>query len=303
MKYKKNPLVRNTKKEYTNYMKDKDIIIIGGPTASGKSSFALKLAKELGGEIVNADAIQIYEDLRILSARPSMEDTKNIPHHLFGYVDAWTSPSVLDWLLQVKEILPKLAHPIFVGGTGFYIDALIHGLSEIPDIPEAVRRKVRDMDIEEVKKTVKDKRFTDPQRLRRALEVQLTTGKTLHYFQQLPKKQIVKGNFHLIHLLPPREKVYAACAERLIEMLKDGVIEEVINLKNKHPSGGVTKAIGYPEICDYLDGVFSKQEMLDKILLATRHYAKRQMTWFRHQGSPEIVLDKACSLEQLNFTK
>ena len=284
-------------------MKTKEIIVIGGPTASGKTSFAIQLAKEIGGQIINADAIQVYQDLQILSARPTKEEEQGILHYLFGYVDAWTTPSVQDWLNDVAKILPQTDHPIFVGGTGFYIDALINGLSEIPDIPEEIREKVRTMDIEQVAEQLEDIQFTDPQRLRRALEVQLATGKSLVYFQQQPKKKIVEANFKLIHLLPSKEFVYTRCEQRLIQMLQQGMIEEVQKLLLLKPTGGVLKAIGVPEIKAMLDGEITKQEMMQKILLATRHYAKRQMTWFRHQGHPDFVINEPKSAQMLGITK
>ena len=271
-------------------MKDKKIIVIGGPTASGKTSLSIQIAQDVHGQVVNADAVQVYRDLRILSARPSIEEELKVPHYLFGYVDAWTTPSVQDWLKNVAEILPELSAPVFVGGTGFYLDALINGLSPIPDIPEEIRQKVREMPLSEVRSMAKDAVFFDSQRIRRALEVQLATGKPITYFQKLPKKKIVKGDFRLIHLLPNREKVYSQCEKRLILMLQQGMIEEVQKLCDMKATGGVMHAIGVPEICRMLHGEISKEVMMQQILLATRHYAKRQMTWFRHQGQADIVL-------------
>jgi len=272
-------------------MKSKKIIVIGGPTASGKTSLSLQIAKDIHGQVVNADAIQVYQDLQILSARPSLDEQADVPHHLFGYVDAWTSYSVQNWLTDVSQVLPELSAPVFVGGTGFYLDALINGLSPIPDIPFEIREKVRKMPMAEVKSLVKEAMFTDSQRLRRALEVQLATGKALTYFQKLPRKKIVTGDFCLIHLLPPRDQIYANCETRLVSMLQQGMISEVQNLREMRADGGVMHAIGVPEICRFLDGQITKQEMMQQILLATRHYAKRQMTWFRHQGKPDIILN------------
>ena len=303
MKDKKNPLENFRKLWYTFRMKIKEIIVIGGPTASGKTSFAVQLAKEIGGQIINADAVQVYQDLQILSARPTKEEEQGVLHYLFGYVDAWTTPSVQDWLNDVAGVLDQTNRPVFVGGTGFYIDALINGLSEIPDVPEEIRTKVRAMDIEEVLQQVEDVQFTDPQRLRRALEVQLATGKSLEYFQKQPKKKVVDADFKLIHLLPPKEFVYARCEQRLVQMLQQGMIEEVQKLLSLHPTGGVLKAIGVPEISAMLDGKITKQEMMQKILLATRHYAKRQMTWFRHQGRPDFILNEPKPAKMLGIIK
>ena len=271
-------------------MKLKKIIVIGGPTASGKTSLSIQIARDVYGQVVNADAIQIYKDLQVLSARPSQEEQAEVPHYLFGYVDAWTTPSVQDWLGQVAEVLPELSAPVFVGGTGFYLDALVNGLSPIPDVPKEIREKVRAMSLSEVKSLVKNPKFFDSQRLRRALEVQLATGKTITYFQEQPKKRVIQAEFQVIHLLPPREQVYAQCEKRLLEMLRAGMIEEVQHLREIHATGGVMHAIGVPEINEMLDGKITKSEMMNQILLSTRHYAKRQMTWFRHQGKPNLVL-------------
>ncbi|MBP5343506.1 MAG: tRNA (adenosine(37)-N6)-dimethylallyltransferase MiaA [Alphaproteobacteria bacterium] len=271
-------------------MKLKKMIVIGGPTASGKTSLSIQIAKDVHGQVVNADAIQVYKDLQILSARPSEEEQAKIPHYLFGYMDAWTKSSVQDWLQKVSEVLPELTAPVFVGGTGFYLDALVNGLSPIPDVPTEIREKVRAMSLDEVKALVKEAQFSDPQRLRRALEIQLSTGKSLIYFQNLPKKHLVQGDFQVIYLLPPREQVYAQCEKRLITMLQAGMIEEVQHLRDIQATGGVMHAIGVPEVCRMLDGEITKKEMMQQILLSTRHYAKRQMTWFRHQGNPDVIL-------------
>ena len=220
-----------------------------------------------------------------------------------GYVDAWTNPSVQDWLEQVKQTVENLDRPIFVGGTGFYIDALMNGLSEMPDVPLEIRQQVRQMDIAEVRKKVKDAVFTDPQRLRRSLEIQMTTGKPLIYFQKLPKKQFVEGDFKLIHLLPPREIVYENIEKRLIQMLQMGMIDEVKHLLEIQATGGVMKAIGVPEIIKMLEGKINNFEMMKEILLSTRHYAKRQMTWFKHQGTPDIILDSVDSFNDYDITK
>lgn len=284
-------------------MRKQKIFVIGGPTASGKSSLAIRLAKEIDGCVVNADSVQVYQDLQILSARPNSEEMQGIPHYLFGYVDAWTTPSLADWLNKIGEAISDLENPIVVGGTGLYLDALMEGVSPIPDVDLDVREKVRKMDLKEVQSLVKDPTFKDPQRLRRALEVQLTTGKTLDYFYQLPKKKIVDADFHLIHVLPPREKVYALCEERFIKMLDLGAFEEVRHLNEIHATGGVLKAIGVPEIQAYLAGRLTEAEMIQQSVIATRQYAKRQMTWFRHHGVPRHVVSDILVADIKNITK
>ena len=284
-------------------MKKQKIFVIGGPTASGKSSLAVRLATDLNGCVVNADSIQVYKDLRVLSARPSDEEMQGIPHYLFGYVDAWTNPSLADWLDKAKELLPDVKNPIVVGGTGLYLEALMHGVSPIPDVDLAVRERVRNMDLKEVQSLIKNPRFKDPQRLRRALEVQLTTGKTLDYFYQLPKKKSIDADFYLIYVLPQREKVYEACEKRFVQMLQAGALEEVRHLNDIQATGGVLKAIGVPEIQAYFLGRLSKDEMIQQSVIATRQYAKRQMTWFRHHGSPRHIVTDAATIDMARITE
>jgi len=288
---------------YNILMKKQKIFVIGGPTASGKSSLAIRLASELSGSVVNGDAIQVYKDLSVLSARPSPEEEKIVPHYLFGYIDAWTNPSMADWLQKVKEVVPSLQNPIVVGGTGMYLDALMEGVNQIPDVDPKIRQRVRKMDLAEVASMVKDCPFKDPQRMRRALEVQLSTGKPLIYFQKLPKNKILDADFCLIHVLPQREKVYESCAVRFELMKQQGAIEEVTRLKEMKASGGVLKAIGVPEISAYLDGKISQEEMTQKVVVATRQYAKRQMTWFRHHGQPQFVISDVKNTNIKNITK
>jgi len=284
-------------------MKKQKIFVIGGPTASGKSSLAIELAQKIQGEIVNADAVQVYEDLRILSARPSEEDEKLVPHHLFGYIDAWTTPTIVDWLNSIKDVLPAIQNPIVVGGTGMYIDALIQGISPIPDVPVELRSLVREMPIEEVKRRVQRCPFSDPQRVRRALEVQLATGKPLSYFQKLKKKKFVDADFVEIHMLPDREQVYHSCKQRFEIMKQMGVIDEVKKVLVKNPTGGVLKAIGVREIGAYLAGALTEKQMTEEVVTATKQYAKRQMTWFRHHGNPKFVITDRKNVDFDEITK
>lgn len=260
-----------------------------GPTASGKSGLALRLAKEKKGTVINADSMQIYKDLNLISARPTEAETEGIPHLLYGYLDAWTQGTVQDWLERVVPVLKEAENPILVGGTGLYFSSLINGINEIPEIDEDVRKQVRQMPITEVKQKVKECPFTDPQRLRRALEVQLSTGKTLIYFQSLPKKKVYDADFKTIFLNPPRELLYRNCDIRFRQMIEQGGIEEVRHLMNLKPTGGILKAIGVPEIISYLQGNITKEEMIEQAILSTRHYAKRQITWFKHQIRADIT--------------
>lgn len=275
---------------YNFLMKKQKINIIVGPTASGKSSLAYQMAQDISGQIVNADAFQVYKGLRILTARPTEIQEKQIPHYLYGYADNNTQENVQSWLEKISLILPELSNPIVVGGTGMYVNALINGIHEMPKIPDEIRQKVRQMDIDEVVSVLKEKcRFKDPQRQRRALEVFLTTGKTMDYFQKLPVKKTVEGEFNIVLVQPKRELLYERIKKRLEEMFLMGVVDEVENLLKSKPCGGVLKAIGVNEIKQYLKKEITLEQAKNQILLSTRHYAKRQTTWFRHQITPNLT--------------
>ncbi len=268
----------------------KKITVVCGPTASGKSGLALQIAQKGQGSVVNADAMQIYQDLTIVSARPTEEEMQGVPHLLYGYADAWTQGTVQDWLEKVIPVLNETENPVLVGGTGMYISSLVNGINEIPNVDETVRQSVRNMDIKEVQLLVQDCSFTDPQRLRRALEVQLTTGKPLSYFQNKPKKKLIEADFKVIFLNPPRDILYQRCEIRFHQMIEQGGIEEIQKLLTLNPTGGVLKAIGVPEIKAYLEGTLTKEEMINQAILSTRHYAKRQITWFKYQIKSDIEL-------------
>lgn len=266
------------------------IYIITGPTASGKSRLALQMAQILNGMVINADSMQIYRDLKILTARPDETETNLVPHLLYGYADSFYENNVQDWLEKVVQVIEQCDKPVFVGGTGLYINALINGLSPIPPVDPAIRTQVRSMTLEEVKSRVCDCSATDSQRLRRALEVQLTTGKSLAYFQKLPKISFVKADFQIYFVHPERSILYEQCNKRLIQMIERGAIDEVRHLITIGATGGVCKAIGVSEIKSYLEGQISYNMMVNQIQLATRHYAKRQCTWFKHQLSSAIEI-------------
>ena len=264
-------------------MNKKKICIVVGPTASGKSDFAVRMAQKINGEVVNADSMQIYKDLQIITARPTIDDMQEIPHHLYGYFDSFQTNSVQLWLNKVVPQLKQIERPVVVGGTGMYINALINGISPIPEINSEKREFVRSLSLDEVKKMVVDCSALDNQRLRRALEVQLSTGKPLSYFQQLPRIKMIDAEFDVYFINPKRDILYQNCNNRLIKMLQSGAIDEVQNLLNINASGSVLKAIGVPEIIAYLQNDLSYDDMCLKIQLSTRHYAKRQVTWFKHQ--------------------
>lgn len=263
-------------------MKQK-INIIVGPTASGKSSFGLRLAEKIKGEIINADSMQVYQDLKILSARPLESEMNGITHHLYGYLGSHEKNSAYDWLKKAIQIIQKIENPILIGGTGLYIDILMNGISPIPPIDLSIREKVRQMDINEVRQQVKNCFYHDSQRLRRALEVQLSTGKPLSYFQDKPKIKEIDADFKVYFINPPREKLYEQCDSRFEKMLQNGAIEEVKHLLEMNATGGVMKAIGVEQIISYLYHECDFHQLCETGQRVTRHYAKRQVTWFTHQ--------------------
>ncbi|MBC93259.1 MAG: tRNA (adenosine(37)-N6)-dimethylallyltransferase MiaA [Rhodospirillaceae bacterium] len=284
-------------------MKQSPVIVIGGPTACGKSGLALAIAENFDGIIVNADAIQVYRDLRILTARPTEDEEKRIPHRLYGILDAKESCSAGTWqALALKEIeniqnIGKL--PIIVGGTGLYLKALTEGIAPIPKIPLSVRKSVREF-YSEVGKAEFYTQFTkkdpitaariqpnDAQRLMRAWEVMEATGKSISLWQE-EKMQSPNLKFTMVVGTPLRETLYAACDKRIFNMISDGVLEEVkalmIRFQNeKFNNLPVFKAIAFKEFSSYLAGDTTLDIAITKAQQQTRRYAKRQMTWFRNQ--------------------
>ena len=275
------------------------IILISGPTASGKSIFAIKLAKRINGEIVNADSMQVYKELKILSARPNPKDYQKIKHHLYGFHDVKKNFSTGDWLKlaikKIKEIKKRKHIPIFVGGTGLYYKALTEGLVEIPNIPIRFRNKIRSLH-----KTLGQKKFykkllkldpisknkinsTDSQRSIRAYEVKKYTKKSLHDWFKDTKSYFKKNEFIKIYIDFPRQELIQRINLRTEKMLKTGAIKEVKKFnKLKVPiDKSVNKAIGIDEIKEYLNNKKELSETKEKISIKTRQYAKRQNTWAR----------------------
>jgi tRNA dimethylallyltransferase len=277
------------------------IWLIAGPTASGKSALALKLAREIGGEIVNADALQLYRDLRILSARPSAEEAAGAPHHLFGVADAADGWSVGRWLTAANAALAEIAgreHPaIVVGGTGLYFRALTEGLADIPQIPRATRdaaEQAYDGDGESAVRAtlaaldpVAEARISpgDRQRLTRALAVARATGRPLSAWQAETKAPIAAETWRAVVLEPPREALYARIDARLTAMAAAGAVEEAAALMQRglDPRLPAMKAVGLRELAAHATGVATLEDAIAAAQQATRRYAKRQLTWFRHQ--------------------
>lgn len=284
------------------------VILIAGPTASGKSAAALDLAARLGGEIVNADAMQVYRDLRVVTARPSAEDEARAPHHLYGAIDGTDRCSAGRWARMAAPVLDAIAArgkpAIVAGGTGLYFRALEQGLSPAPDIPttsrEEARRKREALGPEAFRALVieADPAMArlpagDSQRLLRAYEVFVATGKTLSHFQSLPPQPVAARIAARILIAPPRERLYARCNDRAEAMMSSGALAEVSALlaRDLDPFLPVMKALGVPEIAAHIRGEASRDEALSTLQQSTRRFAKRQMTWFRNQHTDWPIVE------------
>jgi tRNA dimethylallyltransferase len=282
-----------------------DIWIILGPTASGKSALALDLALENQGEIINADSMQVYEDLPILSAHPTLAEYEKAPHHLYGILDYSQNCSAGIWkeqaLATISALLSQNKVPILVGGTGLYIKALIEGLSPIPDIPLKFRKELEDLyneiGIEGIRQELLKTHLPevlpkDKQRLLRALEVYHFTGTPLYVWQTQPSLNPFPYSYHIILLLPPRDSLYHSVNQRVHRMISQGAIQEAQVLLNKDdldPQASVLKTLGVASLHKYLKGEVSLEESILEIQQKSRQYAKRQVTWFRHQLTPQTV--------------
>lgn len=276
-------------------------VLIAGPTASGKSALALALAERADGVVINADSMQVYRDLRVLTARPSVEEEARAPHRLYGHVDGGEEYSVARWLEDARRTLDEAEAggrlPIFIGGTGLYFRALTLGLSPMPDIPPEVRARIRALDEEAAAlharlaavdpETAARLRPSDTQRLMRALEVFEATGRPLARWQAeraaapiLPAGDAVK-----IFLATDRAALRARIAERFHLMMEEGALEEARALLARRLPADRTilKAHGMPWFARHLAGEISLEEAIEGGIRDTRHYAKRQDTWFRHQ--------------------
>ncbi len=275
------------------------IVLIYGPTASGKSDFAIRLAKKIKGEIINADSMQVYKELKILTARPLKKDYQKIKHHLYGFIEGKKSFSTGDWLKlatkKIYEIKRKKKVPILVGGTGLYYKALVEGLVKIPNIPSTFRNKVRKLHKELGQKKFYKKlikidpilinqiKSTDTQRSIRAYEVKMFTKKSILIWYENTKSDFIKRDFYKIIIDFPRSKLIEKINARSVAMLENGAISEVKKLLKLKISKdkSISKAIGIYEIKDYLNKLAIKEQIAEKISIKTRQYAKRQVTWAR----------------------
>ncbi|KQT32256.1 tRNA dimethylallyltransferase [Sphingomonas sp. Leaf412] len=275
------------------------VALIAGPTASGKSALAIELAERIGGTVVNADASQVYRDLRVLSARPDAADVARVPHRLFGHVDGSVACSAADWAAQARDAIDAIhaegGVPVLVGGTGLYLRTLLDGIAPVPAIDPAVREAVRALPVAAAYDALRREDPTaaarlnagDTTRVARALEVVRATGRTLADWQE-EKSGGIADHVALspMILLPDRAELMDRCDRRLVEMFDGGAVEEVAALlvrEDVPADAPVRRAIGVPDIAAYLSGELSRDDALARAQLSTRRYAKRQYTWFRHQ--------------------
>ena len=277
------------------------IILIAGPTGSGKTKFAIQLAKKIKGEIINADSMQVYKELKILTARPTAKNKEKIKHHLFGFKSVKDKFSTGEWLKlvikKIKEIKKKNKTPILVGGTGLYFRALTDGLVKIPKIPFKFRYKIRLLQkkigqkqfyrkLVKIDPSIKSKiSESDIQRSLRAYEVKSYTKKSLIDWFKNTKSKFLEDEFLKIYIDFPREDLIERISKRTSKMFMNGVIEEVgsfLKLKVKKDNSS-NKVIGISEIEEYLRNKTEIKDIIEKISIKTRQYAKRQSTWARGQ--------------------
>ena len=291
--------------------KQSKIILISGPTASGKTNFAVKIAKKIQGEIINADSMQVYKKLKILTARPNKQEQKNIKHHLYGVIDLNEKFSTGQWLKSVikkiKDIQKKKKIPILVGGTGLYFQSLIDGLVKIPEIPLKFRNKIRliskrDGQEKFYKKLlkldpkIKDKFDpNDTQRSIRAYEVKSYTNVSMYDWLTKTKSEFKDSDFLKLHIETKREKLIERINLRTSSMINKRAVNEVKKflklkiIKNQ----SVNKVIGIAELTQYLNHEITLEEAKELILIKTRQYAKRQATWARTRMISWIKIDQS----------
>ena len=278
------------------------VALIAGPTASGKSALALALAQQIGGVIVNADSAQVYRDLRVLSAAPTENELKTVEHRLYGVQDGAFPCSAAEWAgfarSEIADVHASGRTPILVGGTGLYLRTLLDGIAPVPAIDPDVRTSVRESPAAENREKLQ---ALDPEaasrlnpgdatRIKRALEVILSTGRTLAEWQKQREGGIAQEiELRPLILLPPRKWLYARCNDRFAHMIDAGAVTEVEALlaRKLNPNLPVMRAIGVPELSRYVLGESSLDEAVAAGQQSTRRYAKRQYTWFAHQPPPD----------------
>lgn len=297
-------------------------VLIAGPTASGKSALAIELAQSLKGTVINTDSMQVYRDLSILTARPSAEDMSAVPHRLYGDIDGALNHSVGRWLADAAAALAATRAegrvPIFCGGTGLYFKALEQGIAQMPQVPEGLRAQIRsDMSGREPGFAHKHLhpddairlRAGDTQRILRALEVHAATGRSLASWQAEPHSAPLVDNARTLKLFlsPERKRLFDRINRRFETMMENGAIEEISRLaaRNLDSALPIMRAHGVPGLVRALRGEASLAEAVATAQSDTRHYAKRQFTWFRHQGPDYAVVapDEAAAFVRAQWAK
>ena len=290
-------------------MNKQKVIVICGPTASGKTALSIELAKKINGEIISSDSMQIYKDMNIGTAKPTKEEMQGIKHYLIDFVEPNIRYSVADFKKDaekaIEEVLKKGKYPIIVGGTGLYIDSLIYGI-EYQDIKldEEYRKKLesiaqKDKGLEELynkakeidEKAIQKISPNDKKRIIRILEIYKATGKNKTEQEEESRKKGVKYDYKVFAINMEREKLYERINQRVDIMVQQGLVEEVENLLKKYDKFPTAmQGLGYKEVVEYLENKCTKEEMIEKIKMETRRYAKRQLTWFR-KNKQTIWLD------------
>ena len=278
-------------------MQDKEVFVIFGPTASGKSELAKQISAKLDSPIINFDSLQVYQQLRILSSRPSSQDERLIDHRLYGIIDGNENCTVAKWLklakIEVENSWKEKRIPILVGGTGLYLKGLMQGISHIPDISDSTIKNTDDSFVKnganyfykvllEHNKNTKIEK-TDTQRLKRSYSLLMETGHSLEEWQVKPEKIFKNINYKIILLNEDRSTIYEKAKIRFNSMIDDGAIEEVENLRKEEidPNRSIMKAIGVREISKYLDNKYSLDDCKEETVQKTRNYIKRQQTWIK----------------------
>ena len=287
--------------------------MIAGPTASGKSQLAIDLARRFNGAVINADSMQLYADLEVITARPQPQDMQDIPHHLFGICDAAHRASVAEWLglaaTAIADVRSAGQLPIIVGGTGMYLQAGLRGIAPVPDVPADLHQhcidlyrqlggaKFRDMlagyDADIAARLVDG----DSQRLIRAMGVAMATDRPLSWWQQQPHKGAFLGSVITIAMMPPRPTLYDRINQRFDHMLAHGAVDEVARLMARQLDPGLPlmKALGVAPIAAFLAGNMTKDDAAFIAKRDSRRYAKRQMTWIRNNFNAQITVEKKYS--------
>ncbi len=287
-------------KNQFNY--ENDLVIIAGPTCVGKSLIAMELAKKINGVLINADSVQVYEDLKLLSARPTEKDIHQVPHFLYGFVRSEKNYSIADWLQQLHKVLDNLQKikktAILVGGSGLYLNSVINGLAPIPRVREEIKKeslsKLNEVGIDSFKEinfNIDPKFVTkncDKHRLLRSYGVFLQTNKNMTYWYKKPRQGAIKKKIYSFLINSERKLIYRRCEVRFDNMLKDGALEEVkkIHESNIDRSLPVAKCLGVKWLLSYLDNKISFEDAIKLSKRDTRRYVKRQITWFKHNYIP-----------------